>query len=192
MGKLKVQMLVWLFPSLALSAAPRLNKRDQRLMDAVTGGSPLWRVNEALKKGADVNTKDAKGTTALMHSASQGDRNIPLITFLLENGADVEHENERGKTAFDMAWLQNRGSAGAVEVLQFQHRLNEILEKFKASPRSKEDREKASEKIAKANKKAIEKVKSEDVTDYPSRTISAMEKLAERATRRLRMLRGGQ
>ncbi len=51
--------------------------------------------------GADVNTRDANGYTALHHAASRGDNE--LVTYLVENGADITVVSRKGQTTADMA-----------------------------------------------------------------------------------------
>ena len=51
--------------------------------------------------GADVNTRDANGYTALHHAASRGDNE--LVSYLVENGADVKVVSRKGQTTADMA-----------------------------------------------------------------------------------------
>jgi ankyrin repeat protein len=51
--------------------------------------------------GADVNSRDHNGYTALHHAASRGDNE--LISFLVERGADVQVVSRRGQTTVDMA-----------------------------------------------------------------------------------------
>ena len=51
--------------------------------------------------GADVNTRDHNGYSALHHAASRGDNE--LILFLVERGADVMVVSRRGQTTADMA-----------------------------------------------------------------------------------------
>ncbi len=51
--------------------------------------------------GADVNTRDDKGTTALHNAAARGDHD--LIFYLLEQGAEITVVNRRGQTVADMA-----------------------------------------------------------------------------------------
>jgi len=53
------------------------------------------------KLGADVNSRDHNGYTALHHAASRGDNE--LILFLVERGADVMVVSRRGQTTVDMA-----------------------------------------------------------------------------------------
>lgn len=51
--------------------------------------------------GADVNSRDHNGYTALHHAAARGD--VPLIQYLVEQGADVTLLSRRGQTTADMA-----------------------------------------------------------------------------------------
>lgn len=51
--------------------------------------------------GADVNARDHQGYTALHHAAARGDTD--LITYLVEQGADVKVISRRGQTTADMA-----------------------------------------------------------------------------------------
>jgi ankyrin repeat protein len=51
--------------------------------------------------GADVNSRDHNGYSALHHAASRGDNE--LILFLVERGADVMVVSRRGQTTVDMA-----------------------------------------------------------------------------------------
>ena len=51
--------------------------------------------------GADVNSRDVDGYTAVHHAAARGDNE--LILYLVEQGADVTAVNRRGQTTADMA-----------------------------------------------------------------------------------------
>jgi ankyrin repeat protein len=51
--------------------------------------------------GADVNTRDHNGYSALHHAASRGDDE--MVLFLIERGADVMVMSRRGQTTVDMA-----------------------------------------------------------------------------------------
>ncbi len=51
--------------------------------------------------GADVNSRDVDGYTAVHHAAARGDNE--LILYLVEHGADVTAVNRRGQTTADMA-----------------------------------------------------------------------------------------
>ena len=47
-----------------------------------------------LKRGADVNARDAHGTTALMCAAREGDSHAQVVALLLAAGADPHIEEE--------------------------------------------------------------------------------------------------
>jgi uncharacterized protein len=55
------------------------------------------RVQKLLRAGADVNTRDADGTTALMHCAIESD--VTMMKLLVDSGADVNAKNTQGSTA---------------------------------------------------------------------------------------------
>ncbi|GHV45828.1 hypothetical protein FACS1894204_06070 [Synergistales bacterium] len=69
---------------------------------ALCASGKLRRIRIALRKGANVNTADDSGKTALMYAASRN-RNPKVITLLLKNGADAQTRDRRGKTAADYA-----------------------------------------------------------------------------------------
>ena len=54
-----------------------------------------------LAKGVDVNTKDSRGTTLLMHAAAIG--SPEAVKLLLESGAEVNAKNEVEATALLLA-----------------------------------------------------------------------------------------
>jgi ankyrin repeat protein len=54
-------------------------------------------VRDALEKGADVNTKDNFGETALMYASGQ--EHTETAKLLIEKGADVNARNNGGETA---------------------------------------------------------------------------------------------
>jgi carboxyl-terminal processing protease len=58
-------------------------------------------VEELLAKGADVNSKNTQGKTALMIAAEKG--HIEIVQVLLSAGADVNTKDNRGRTAFRFA-----------------------------------------------------------------------------------------
>jgi ankyrin repeat protein len=58
-------------------------------------------LREAVSQGADVNSTDAQGNTALMCSAARG--LVQNVELLLQFGADASLKNRRGKTALDLA-----------------------------------------------------------------------------------------
>jgi len=71
-------------------------------------------VQIALNKGANVNTTDREGRTALMIAAQEGYAN--LAGRLIQNGADVNAKNSQGKTALMLAEL--KGHIGIVRMLK--------------------------------------------------------------------------
>ncbi len=71
------------------------------LMPAVTQGATAA-VQQALKKGADINATDSKGLTPLMTAADKG--LTPIVQLLLDKGADANAKEPRqGKTALMLA-----------------------------------------------------------------------------------------
>lgn len=71
-------------------------------------------VRDALAQGADVNSADARGRTALMLAAQRGD--APLVRLLLEAGADPLRVDRDGLRALDLA--QQAGHAEGLPMLQ--------------------------------------------------------------------------
>lgn len=66
------------------------------LLVAVRNGDHA-QAQKLLRAGADVNTADGDGTTALMHSAIESD--AKMMKLLLDNGANVNAKNALGSTA---------------------------------------------------------------------------------------------
>ena len=93
--------------SVGLQAAP-----DQRLIEAVRRGD-VKAVDSLLTQGADVNTRQGDGATALHWAAHQDDR--ALVERLLRAGADVGAANDLGVTPLLLACTN--GSAPIVETL---------------------------------------------------------------------------
>jgi ankyrin repeat protein len=58
---------------------------------------------------AQVNLKDRKGRTALMHACAGP--YVDALPLLLENGADPNVRDAEGKTALDLALISNNQSA---------------------------------------------------------------------------------
>ena len=66
-----------------------------------------------LKLGADVNARDANGTTALMFAAREGDSHAPVVALLLGAGADPQlEEDTQLLTALGMALTAGAHVAG--------------------------------------------------------------------------------
>jgi ankyrin repeat protein len=55
------------------------------------------RVQKLLRAGIDVNTRDADGTTALMHSVIESD--VTMMKLLVDSGAEVNATNTQGSSA---------------------------------------------------------------------------------------------
>jgi hypothetical protein len=66
-----------------------------------------------IDRHANVNQKDARGRTALMHAA--GSRYSTAMPLLLENGADVTARDNEGHSALDLADTSN--NLGAIAML---------------------------------------------------------------------------
>jgi ankyrin repeat protein len=77
----------------SVSSEPASN---QALLDAIADGGPE-RVQSLLERGADVNARDADGTTVLMHAVVTAD--VDLMKTLLDKGADPNAKNTAGATA---------------------------------------------------------------------------------------------
>lgn len=74
----------------------------------------LEEVKHLLADGADIDQKNAEGTTALM-VASGGTayitNNVPLVTFLIAKGAKIDLEDARGRTALELAAAGGKAEA---------------------------------------------------------------------------------
>jgi len=81
---------MFLFMANAVSAAPA------ELLVAIRNGDHS-RVQKLLSAGADVNTVDGEGTTALMHSVIEAD--AKMMTLLIDRGANVNAKNAADSTA---------------------------------------------------------------------------------------------
>jgi ankyrin repeat protein len=79
---------------MAFSVLSGADSRD--LLVAIRDGDHL-RVQKLLRTGTDVNTRDADGTTALMHSVIESD--ATMIKLLLDAGAEVNAKNTQGSSA---------------------------------------------------------------------------------------------
>jgi ankyrin repeat protein len=69
---------------------------NELLFAAIESGNKL-EVARFLKEGANANSKDAQGRTALMLAATKGESTI--IKTLVKAGAKVEEKDEQGRTA---------------------------------------------------------------------------------------------
>jgi uncharacterized protein len=90
---------------------------SESLLQAVEAGD-LQRVQAALAGGADRNSRDADGATALMLAAHAG--RLDLVRALVDAGADVNATDDRGGGPLAKAVYNpdlDRGFADTVEVL---------------------------------------------------------------------------
>jgi ankyrin repeat protein len=76
---------------------------DLELLNAVEF-LDFFRVDEAIKNGADVNYKD-KGTPVLLISFGVYERNKEIISLLIASGADVNARGVGGRTALMVALM---------------------------------------------------------------------------------------
>jgi ankyrin repeat protein len=70
-------------------------KRDSFLIARDTRSTGVDK--KLLRAGAEVNTRDADGTTALMHSVIESD--VTMMKLLLDSGAEVNAKNTQDSTA---------------------------------------------------------------------------------------------
>jgi ankyrin repeat protein len=111
-------MLNGLFKAIAednLGADPEApSHNDQRVAPihsaAASGVSAI--VPELIEKGADVNSRQQGGYTAL-HAATQN-RDLKTIRILVENGADCGARNDSGQTPKDFAERENMEEIHAI------------------------------------------------------------------------------
>ena len=87
-------------PAPAKQVPPRPKVRPDALHRAVLAKN-IDTLKAALKVGADVNARDARGRTALMHAADKG--NSQIIELLMKAGADPSIKGPKGETAVDAA-----------------------------------------------------------------------------------------
>src|ERR1041385_4937381 len=73
-----------------------LAANSPQLLTAIRNGDRA-QVQKLLAGGADVNTADKDGTTALMHSVLESDPR--MMKLLIDRGADVNAKNSQGSTA---------------------------------------------------------------------------------------------
>jgi ankyrin repeat protein len=81
---------------LFVAASALLGADSRDLLVAIREGDHA-RVQKLLRTGSDVNTTDADGTTALMHSVIESDG--AMMKILLDSGAEVNARNMVGSTA---------------------------------------------------------------------------------------------
>jgi ankyrin repeat protein len=81
---------------LSLAATAVLAADSPALLVAIRNGDHA-QVQKLLRAGADVNTADSEGTTALMHSVIESD--VKMMKLLIDNGANVNAKNAMDSTA---------------------------------------------------------------------------------------------
>src|SRR5258708_6877116 len=82
--------------TMCLSIAACAQSTADQMIQAIRNND-LASLKASLAKGADVNMKDARGSTLLMHAAGVG--SPEAVKLLLESGADVNAKNEVEATA---------------------------------------------------------------------------------------------
>lgn len=76
--------------------APRFEGQDLRLMKAARAGR-TWLVRWHLRRGLELDDKDANGETALIFAAMAG--RLATVRLLLEAGADTAPKDDMGYDA---------------------------------------------------------------------------------------------
>jgi len=98
---------------LAFAAVPFAAEADRADISLVTGarGQLDRLVESAIAQGADVDTRDGNGRTALSWAAQHG--NVDMMRLLLANGADIALADKGGRTPLMWAAIVNRKEAAA-------------------------------------------------------------------------------
>ncbi|QJT94912.1 ankyrin repeat domain-containing protein [Wolbachia endosymbiont of Diaphorina citri] len=96
---------------------------DQGLLINARDGN-LDKVKDLIAQGADLETKDNNGNTALHNACSNG--HLKVVEYLIEKGASLKAKNKEGKTPLDLA--VQKDYADIVQTIeQMQLDLNEKL-----------------------------------------------------------------
>jgi ankyrin repeat protein len=85
---------------------------DNELLEAAENGD-LIKLQTALEKGANPNTKDDDGWTPLHWAAYRG--HVDVVRVLLERGADPNAKNNKGSTP--LHWAAYRGHVEILELM---------------------------------------------------------------------------
>ncbi len=88
---------------------------SEQLLEAVMAGDAA-RAGQLLAGGADANSRDAYGATALMNAAHNGD--LEMVETLLAAGAEVDAKDELGWTALMKACFNADQNRGFPEIVQ--------------------------------------------------------------------------
>lgn len=87
---------------LLFGAKVNARDKDRRTpLMMIDDDTPLELVELLLKYGAKVDVEDKDGNTPLLRAADEG-ADVPVIMALLLAGADVNHKNKEGETAWDL------------------------------------------------------------------------------------------
>ncbi len=87
---------------------------SEQLIDAVKAGNAAS-ASQLIASGADVNARDAYGTTVLMNAAHSG--NLEMVETLLAGGAEVDAKDELGWTALMKACFNADMDRGFPEIV---------------------------------------------------------------------------
>lgn len=79
-------------------------------------GQPAM-VDAFIAKNVDVNARNSRGMTSLMHAASRG--HVAVVATLLDHGADINAQDSGGHTA--LMFAANNGQLAAVRLLVDHH-----------------------------------------------------------------------
>lgn len=110
MKRISVFLILVLF---SISACATVKPQDRDLRDSAMLMNPSG-VDQAIASGADVNSKDKNGWTALMFGASMGC--VDCVKSIIAAGADVNAVNDDGKTALILITVLS-GNADCLKLL---------------------------------------------------------------------------
>lgn len=102
-------------------ASPRDGSQGALRLAVANGHVPMARL--LIKHGADVNARDGKGRTVLLHAVKTKD--AEMVELLLENQADVKNVDDSGMSALDIA--ASLGHVDVAEVLLRHGRMAQQL-----------------------------------------------------------------
>lgn len=85
-----------------------MSKMDKKWKQA-TGHADLEIVRLLLENGADINSKDGHGQTALMNAAHAGQ--VALVRLLIEKGADLDTTAKYNLSALMLALIMHHAEA---------------------------------------------------------------------------------
>jgi len=115
---------------------------EDRLVNEATNGDANA-VRALLVKGANINAKDSRGETALMHASYYG--YIEVVQLLIEKGAEIGLRSNSGETALQLAKVRNHAEVAQLleQALARDPRTNyaEYLNAFQQKPYEETRRE---------------------------------------------------